>query len=85
MSCRVLGRRVEEAVLANVAKAAQAENARRLIGHYLPTPKNGLVKHHFEKLGFIRVGPQPDHATRWELDLSSYHAPELPIQVGGRR
>jgi FkbH-like protein len=81
MSCRVLGRRVEEAVLAIVAQAAQAEGARYLIGHYLPTPKNSLVEHHFEKLGFTKVATAADGATRWELDLGEYHAPELPIEL----
>ncbi len=52
MSCRVLGRRVEEAVLAEAAAAARADGARRLVGDYLPTPKNVLVEKHYEKLGF---------------------------------
>jgi FkbH-like protein len=81
MSCRVLGRRVEEAVLAIVAAAARVEGAKRLIGHYWPTPKNGLVERHFEKLGFANSGNAPDGATRWELDLASYNAPELPIEL----
>ncbi len=81
MSCRVLGRRVEEAVLAIVAQAAQAEGARWLIGHYLPTAKNSLVEHHFDKLGFTQVSTQADGATRWELDLTMYQAPELPIEL----
>jgi FkbH-like protein len=81
MSCRVLGRRVEEGVLAIVAEAALAAGASRLIGHYLPTPKNGLVELHFDKLGFAKTSTDADGATRWELDLASYVAPELPMDV----
>ena len=81
MSCRVLGRRVEEALLAVVADAAKAAGARRLMGHYLPTAKNGLVERHFEKLGFHKVRSDPDGATRWELPLESYVCPDLPMDV----
>ncbi len=43
MSCRVLGRRVEEAVLAHLAAAARAAGAGALIGRYVPSPKNKMV------------------------------------------
>jgi FkbH-like protein len=81
MSCRVLGRRVEELVLATVAEAARSTGARRLTGTYIPTKKNGLVVGHFAKLGFIRTGDLPDGGTTWALDLADYFAPELPMQI----
>jgi FkbH-like protein len=81
MSCRVLGRRMEEAVLAYVAKAAAAAGASRLRGTYLPTKKNGLVEKHFEKLGFTLVQSLEGGGTVWELDLATYVAPDLPIRV----
>lgn len=81
MSCRVLGRRVEEAVLAIVAEAARSAGAKSLKGSYLPTPKNGLVELHFDKLGFARISAESDGSTRWQLDLSDYAAPELPMEI----
>jgi len=81
MSCRVLGRRVEEAALAQVAKAAVDAGAKRLIGDYLPTAKNALVKDHFEKLGFAFVRTLDDGGTRWALDLAGYTPPELPMDI----
>lgn len=81
MSCRVLGRGVEQAVLAEVAAAAQAEGARVLRGRYLPTKKNGLVAEHFARLGFAPVGSGADGSTDWELDLATYAWPDLPIRV----
>jgi len=81
MSCRVLGRRVEEAVLAIVAKAAKAAGATALAGTYIPTPKNGLVEKHFEKLGFAKAGEGDDGATLWTLDLASYEAPAFPMVI----
>jgi FkbH-like protein len=81
MSCRVLGRRVEEAVLAVVADAARNAGAQRLVGEWLPTPKNGLVEKHFEKLGFTFAGDLADGGTRWVLDLADYQAPDLPMVI----
>ena len=81
MSCRVLGRRVEEAVLAHVAEAAQEAGAKRLIGEWLPTAKNGLVEKHFEKLGFAFLMDLPGGGTRWVLELAEYRAPELPMTI----
>ena len=81
MSCRVLGRRVEEAVLAHVAAAARAEGVARLIGTYLPTVKNQMVAGLYERLGFSLVESRPDGATVWELPLDTYVAPELPMTI----
>ncbi|MBV8848819.1 MAG: HAD family hydrolase [Methylobacteriaceae bacterium] len=55
MSCRVLGRRVEEATLVLVEEQAARLGARRLIGRYRPTGKNGMVAEHYPKLGFAPI------------------------------
>jgi FkbH-like protein len=81
MSCRVLGRRVEELVLATVAEAARNAGVMRLKGVYIPTKKNGLVAEHFAKLGFTRTGDVSEGGTTWALDLADYVAPELPMQI----
>ena len=46
MSCRVLGRKVEEAMLRELALAARAASLRWIVGRYIPTAKNGMVKEH---------------------------------------
>jgi FkbH-like protein len=81
MSCRVLGRRVEELVLATVVEAARSAGAKRLKGTYIATKKNGLVVEHFAKLGFTRTGELPDGGATWALDLADYVAPELPMEI----
>ncbi len=80
MSCRVLGRRVQEAVLAEVARAARAEGAQVLVGEYIPTEKNRMVAGHYEKLGFAKVGDDAGRTT-WELRLADYAAPDLPMTI----
>ncbi len=84
MSCRVLGRRVQEAVLAHLAEAAKREGARELIGRYIPSPKNRMVADHYPKLGFSLIEQSDDGATTWGLQLSDYTPPELPMRVQDR-
>jgi FkbH-like protein len=81
MSCRVLGRGVEAATLALVVSAAQKLGASRLIGEYLPTKKNGMVREHFPKLGFAALSEEPNGATRWVLDLKNCVSPSSFIEI----
>ncbi|MEE2577644.1 hypothetical protein QO176_33440, partial [Pseudomonas aeruginosa] len=52
MSCRVLGREVEMAVLEVLADAAAATGWGALVGEYRPTERNGMVAEHYPRLGF---------------------------------
>lgn len=84
MSCRVLGRQVEDAVLGVLAEAAAEAGYTALVGTYLPTPRNGMVAEHYPRLGFVQrpapAGAEPE-ATFWHYELSS-HRPALHfIQV----
>ena len=81
MSCRVLGRRVEEAILQHLVTEARAAGASELIGRYIPTARNGLVRDHFEKLGFTKAGEGPDGATSWRLVVGDYADKELPMKI----
>jgi FkbH-like protein len=49
MSCRVLNRTVEQAVFAWIVERAAG---REIVGEYLPTAKNGLVREFYQSLGF---------------------------------
>jgi predicted enzyme involved in methoxymalonyl-ACP biosynthesis len=81
MSCRVLGRKVEQAMLAELARSAIANGARALIGFYIPTAKNTIVKDHFLNFGFKLESNSDSGATVWSLDLSTYQPPELPMRI----
>lgn len=69
MSCRVLGRQVEQATLNLTASEAMRLGAKRLIGRYVPTAKNSMVKDHYEKLGFSALDRE---GTLWELNLEDF-------------
>jgi FkbH-like protein len=80
MSCRVLGRQVELAVLRDLVVNAKASGARKLIGIYIPTARNSIVKDHYLSLGFDRLGEESGVET-WELDIASYEIPEIPMRI----
>jgi FkbH-like protein len=81
MSCRVLGRQVEPTSLNLIASEARRLGARRLIGEYLPTKKNGMVRDHYEKLGFSPLDGDPSGATRAVLDLGGFVPRDTFIDV----
>jgi predicted enzyme involved in methoxymalonyl-ACP biosynthesis len=72
MSCRVLGRQVEHATLAVIAQEARRLGATRLLGEYIPTPKNGLVAEHYPKLGFAIVEQRADGGHLAALELGDF-------------
>jgi FkbH-like protein len=80
MSCRVLGRRVEEAVLVEIVNAAGAAGKRAIVGKYIDSGRNGLVSEHFPRLGFARDGGG-NGTTGWWLDIAGFKAPVLPFAV----
>ena len=55
MSCRVLKRDMEFAMLDALVERAAMAGVETLLGYYLPTRKNGMVATHYEKLGFMRL------------------------------
>jgi FkbH-like protein len=81
MSCRVLGRQVEPTTLNLVAAQAQALGARRLIGEYRPTKKNGMVREHYARLGFSPLDAADDGGSRAALDLATFTPADTFIEV----
>jgi FkbH-like protein len=81
MSCRVLGRGVEPTTLNLVAAQARALGASRLIGEYLPTKKNGMVRDHYTRLGFAEIARSEDGASTAVLDLTQFEPVPTFIHV----
>ena len=69
MSCRVLGRGVEQMVLREIGWHAERAGVRRLVGEYRPTERNMMVREHYEKLGFIQLSGSGEGPTEWEIRL----------------
>ncbi len=66
MSCRVLKRGMERFTLNAMVAEAKKRGVATIIGEYLPTKKNGIVKDHYCGLGFIEAG------STWVLDVESH-------------
>lgn len=56
MSCRVLGRDIENTFIAFLAARAREREAQWLNGYYYPTAKNSQVANFYESLGFTNSG-----------------------------
>jgi FkbH-like protein len=81
MSCRVLGRRVEDAVLQELVLQARRRGVDRIVGIYHPTERNKLVEDHYAKLGFALVERQQDGTTVWQLSVAQAPIATLPLEV----
>lgn len=70
LSCRVIGRTVETAMLAHVCEHASQRGARRVLGRIVPTSKNAPAGDLYERHGFARKAGEGGE-TSWELDLTT--------------
>ncbi|MDH7975771.1 HAD-IIIC family phosphatase [Sphingomonas sp. AR_OL41] len=81
MSCRVLGRGLEQAVLNQIVAEARAFGATQLLGRFVPSARNEMVREHYPKLGFAPVDEKADGATLWSLDLTTFKPRATHIQI----
>ena len=56
MSCRVLKRGMEEFIVNAIVDTARKNGFARVIGEYIPTPKNAMVSDVYSRLGFKAEG-----------------------------
>ena len=75
MSCRVLKRGMENFTLNTMVEAARQKGYKRIIGEYLPTPKNKMVEGHYPSLGFEQL-----EGTQYVLDVEQYQPRECYIR-----
>jgi FkbH-like protein len=70
LSCRVIGRTVETALLAHLAASAAQRGRKRLEGWFLPTKKNAPARDFYEQHGF-ELQATSREGSLWTLDLKS--------------
>ena len=75
LSCRVIGRAAEHAMLERLAARAAELGCTRLRGTYVPTARNGVVADLYPRLGFEQVAGGENGETVWELDLAAKSPP----------
>jgi FkbH-like protein len=79
MSCRVLGRQMENYMLHQLLQAAHTAGIKRLIGIYRPTAKNAQVSQLYERFGFREVSTGEEKC--YELLLSSDNSTPTPHHI----
>jgi FkbH-like protein len=79
MSCRVLGRRVEDACMNLIVQRARDIGAMRLVGVYRPTAKNAMVRDMYPQFGFHPTEADAEGNPKWVLKLNDYNVRETFI------
>jgi len=82
MSCRVFKRQLERAMFSELIRHAEERNAVKLIGKYIPSKKNGLVRELYKELGFTCTSEDENGISHWELLLAGYTiSSDIPISI----
>lgn len=76
MSCRVLKRGMEEFIINQMLSKAKEMGAKKITGEYLKTPKNAMVEHIYEKMGFEKVADN-----RYEIGVEDYQEKKTFIKL----
>jgi len=79
MSCRVLNRKVEEAICNRIVEDARRAGATRIIGTFAPTGRNDMVKGLYERLGFERGAGTRD-GEQWVLAVGRFVPFDVPFR-----
>ncbi|MDP8230754.1 MAG: HAD-IIIC family phosphatase [Candidatus Gorgyraea atricola] len=77
LSCRILGREIEKALLAFIVQEVKREGCKRLIGEFISTKKNAPAKDFYLNNNFKLVSPGNADVQKWELDIDSSNCAEV--------
>ena len=78
MSCRVLKRGMENFILDTIVGYARKYNFEKIIGEYIPTPKNKIVENHYTDLGFNRMN---NSENKFMLNINEYKPAKFFIKT----
>lgn len=71
MSCRVLKREMEFAMMDELVRHARANGITTIWGYYYPTAKNSMVKDFYGLLGFEKVSENEVGDSCWKFEITS--------------
>ncbi len=70
MSCRILGRQAENALMAELTRRAADGGAKQLVAQFIPTKKNVVARDYYQKMGLKKVSEEANGRTIWAYNLS---------------
>ena len=79
MSCRVLKREMEFAMMDELVEKAKAAGIRQIIGYYYPTAKNSMVKDFYALQGFTKIAEDEQGNTTWQYDIPADYQPKQHV------
>jgi len=71
MSCRVLNRTLENFILNNIVKYCKIKKIKKIVGIYIQTKKNSLVKKLYIDLGFLKIN-NPKNSLQFFYDIGTH-------------
>lgn len=80
MSCRVLKRDLENAMMNTLVKKAKEKGIKKIVGYYYKTEKNSMVKDFYKNYDFKLIN-EKNEDTIWELDVSKYQDKKALMQI----
>jgi FkbH-like protein len=81
MSCRVLGRRVEEGIYHALAAQLVRRGVASVRARYVPTRKNSMVAEHFDRLGMELTAVDADGVRHYRAAIGAGQPAELPMAI----
>lgn len=82
MSCRVLKRDMEFAMMDELVEKAKNAGVKKIFGYYYPTAKNAMVKGFYGTQGFTKVSEDSEGNSVWEFDIKdNYQKKQNVIKV----
>jgi len=73
MSCRVLKREMEYAMMDCLIEKCRDRGICQIIGKFYPTAKNGMVKEFYGEMGFEKVSEDENANTVWKLNITEQY------------
>lgn len=81
MSCRVLKRDMEYAMMDALVAKCRAASIQTVYGYYYPTAKNAMVRAFYADQGFAKIAEDEAGNTTWSLDVNAYQNKNQFIKV----
>ena len=81
MSCRVLKRDMEYAMMDELVKLCKNENIENIYGYYFPTEKNKMVKDFYNLQGFKKIDEDEKGNITWKVKVADYTNKNKVIEV----
>jgi FkbH-like protein len=81
MSCRVLKREMEYAMLDTLVKICEKNNISKIHGYYYKTAKNSMVKNLFSDFGFDKISEDENENAVFVLDIKNHKSKNHSIKI----